>query len=227
MKTIGILGGLGPESTISYYAYITRMYYERNNNYAYPNIIISSPSFQEFIDAEYELPEKVKETVENMQKAGADFIIAACNSIHVVYDEVADDISIPWLSIMDVVAEEIKKANITKIGLLGTIFTMGKGFFQKALVKHGIETITPDVDDQNRINRIIYDELVRGVVKQKSRQFTLECIDKLVNRGAEGIILGCTELPFLVRQEDTNVKLFDTTKIHSKKALELALEGEF
>ena len=222
MKTIGILGGLGPESTISYYEYITRMYYERYGDYAYPNIIISSPSFQEFIDHEYELPEKVKESIENMQKAGADFVVASCNSVHVVYDEIANDLSIPWFSIMDAVAEEIKKANISKIGLLGTIFTMDKGFFQKGLARHGIETITPDVDDKNKISEIIYGELIRKVVKEDSRQFTLKCINRLVDKGAEGIILGCTELPFLIQQKHTNVKLFDTTKIHSQKALELA-----
>jgi aspartate racemase len=226
MKTIGILGGLGPESTISYYRYITEMYYERYKDYAYPNIIISSPSFLEFIDAEYKLPEKIKDTIQNMQMAGADFVVAACNSVHVVYDEIASDIPIPWFSIMDAVAEQIKKENITRVGLLGTVFTMGGVFFQKTLAKHGITTITPSDDDQKKINEIIYSELIREVVKEDSRQFVLDCIDRLVDRGAEGIILGCTELPFLIKQKHTGIKIFDTTKIHSQKTLELALEED-
>ena len=226
MKTIGILGGLGPESTISYYAYITRLYYERYKDYAYPNIIISSLSFQEFIEAEYELPARVQDAIENMQRAGADFVVAACNSVHVVYDEIAKELPIPWFSIMDAVAGEIKKANITRIGLLGTIFTMSKGFFQKALARHGIETITPDHNDQKKINDIIFGELIRNVVKENSRQFVLDCINELVGRGAEGIVLGCTELPFLIQQEHTEVKVFDTTRIHSQETLERALDGK-
>ncbi len=226
MKTIGILGGLGPESTISYYGYITRTYYEHYRDYAYPDIIIYSPSFKPFIDAEYELPGKVKGIIEDMHKAGADFVVAACNSVHVVYDEVAKDIPIPWVSIMDATAEAIKKAGMRKIGLLGTIFTMSKGFFCEALEREGIETITPNEIDQKKINEIIYGELVREVVTEYSRRFALECIDRLVGEGAEGIVLGCTELPFLIQQEHTKIKIFDTTRIHSQKALELAMDNE-
>ena len=161
-----------------------------------------------------------------MHKAGADFVIASCNSVHVVYDEVAKDITIPWFGIMDAVAEEIKKANISRVGLLGTIFTMSKGFLQKTLAKHGIEVIVPSVEDQKEISGIIYGELIREVVKEDSRQFTLKCIGELVAEGAEGGILGCTELPFLIQQEHTNIKIFDTTKIHSQKSLEFAFEKD-
>ena len=223
MKTIGILGGLGPESTIAYYATITRACYERRGDYAYPEIIIHSASFREFIDAEYELPDKVLGIIEGLKAAGADFVVAACNSVHVVYAEVAPRSPIPWISIMDAVAEPIKQAGMKTIGLLGTVFTMGKGFYAGALARHGIATLTPDADDQQRINDIIFGELVRGEIHDASRDFALACMNALAARGAEGIVLGCTELPFLIKQEHTDVTVFDTTDIHARKALDLAL----
>ena len=156
MKKIGILGGLGPESTIAYYEYITRKYYEKYGNYQYPEIIIYSFSFEEFIDQEYEMADKVKNAIISLHKAGADFVVAACNSVHIVYDRIANELPIPWISIIDAAAEEIQKEHLKKVGLLGTIFTMGKDFYKKGLLKQGIEAIAPDADDQKRINEIIY-----------------------------------------------------------------------
>ncbi|NOY08109.1 MAG: amino acid racemase [Spirochaetes bacterium] len=226
MKRIGILGGLGPESTAVYYEYITREYYRRYRNYAYPEIIIYSFSFQEFIDAGYEASGKVKMAIENLHKAGADFVIAACNSLHIVFEEVSGNISIPWLSIIDAAAQEIKTKNIKKVGLLGTIFTMNKDFYRKGLARHNIETIIPSGEDRVKINNIIYKELVLNEIRDDSRQIILEIIRKLSRRGAEGVVLGCTELPFLIRQKDTSVKVFDTTTIHTRKALQIALGEE-
>ena len=224
MKTIGILGGLGPESTCEYYRYITRTYYDTYNNYAYPEIIIYSLEFSKFIGCGYENTGEIKTAIEKLYGAGADFVVAACNTIHIVYDEVAKDIPIPWISIMDVVADEIKSVHIKKVGLLGTIFTMSKGFYHKALTGHGIETITPDIETQQKINDIIFNELVRGITRDESKRFILECIDNLSRSGAEGIVLGCTELPFLIQQDDTVIPVFDTTALHAQKALDLALE---
>ncbi len=169
------------------------------------------------------MPAKVKATIENLHKAGADFVVASCNSVHIVYDEVVKDIPIHWVSIVDVTAEKISNAGIGKIGLLGTIFTMTKGFYSKGLAGAGIETILPPAKEQNKINSIIYDELVTGNVNDDSRQFVINCIDRLTDEGAEGIVLGCTELPFLIQQTDVPVKVFDTTDIHAQKALEMAL----
>ena len=224
MKKIGILGGLGPESTMAYYEYITREYYKKYNNYAYPEIIIYSLNFKEFIDARYEAAEKIKAAIKNLHRAGADFVIAACNSIHIVYEEVSKSIPIPWLSIIDATAEEIKKNDINKIGLLGTIFTMGKGFYEKGLSQHNIETIVPSADDQKKINNIIYKELVLNELRGESRCIILKIIEKLNRKGAQGIVLGCTELPFLIKQEDVNIKIFNTTIIHAQKALDFAFE---
>ena len=224
-KVIGILGGLGSESTITYYSYITRTYYELYKDYAYPEIIIYSVNFQEFIDAGYELQAKVKSVIESLAKAGADFVVASCNSIHIVYDKIAKDLPIPWLSIMDVTAEQIKKANIKKVGLLGTTFTMTKGFYVDAFTRHGIETLLPNKDDQKTVNDIIYHQLVRAITKDLSRQTVLKIIDRLHHAGAQAVVLGCTELPFLITAKDTNVPIFDTTTIHAQKALDIALKN--
>ena len=224
MKTIGILGGLGPESTTAYYSYITRKYYELRRDYRYPEIVIYSVTFQHYIGVGYEDAGRVKEAIARLHRAGADFVVAACNSIHVVYDEICDGLPIPWVSIMDATAEAIKRQGIKKVGLLGTIFTMTGGFYQRAFERFGLETMTPDPDAQKRINEIIYDELVLAEVKDESRDEALACIDGLAADGAEGVVLGCTELPFLIQQPHTDVPVFDTTAIHAQKALDLALE---
>jgi len=226
MKTIGILGGLSPESTIAYYGYITRRYHQLRGDFAYPEIVIYSVRFSEFIEAGYQIAGRVKGAIERLHRAGADFVVAACNSVHVVFDEVSADVPIPWISIMDAVAEQIRRAGIRRVGLLGTVFTMGGEFYQKGLAKYGIETLTPDERSQKRINAIIYDELVKAQVREDSRRFVVTCIDELSQRGAEGVVLGCTELPFLIRQEDTSVPVFDTTTIHAQKALDLALADD-
>ena len=226
MKKIGILGGLGPESTIAYYECITREYYRRYSNYAYPEIIIYSFSFQEFIDAGYESSEKIKTAIDNLHRAGADFVIAACNSIHIVYEEVSKSIPIPWFSIIDATAEEIKKNDINKVGLLGTIFTMSKDFYKCRLAQQQIETIVPGIKEQKIINDIIYNELVKNELKAASSQTMLKIIKDLSRNGADGVILGCTELPFLIKQKETSAKIFNTATIHARKALDIALGEE-
>ncbi len=225
MKRIGILGGLGPESTIPYYRHITKTYTEMHGDYGYPVIIIYSLRFQEIIDVEYEAPETVKAAIESLHCAGADFVVAACNTIHVVYDRVADDIPIPWISIIDVTADHIKAAGMNTVGLLGTIFTLQKGFYQTGLARHGIETITPPRDDQERVSEIIFTELVKGETTDESRRFMLRCIDDLSREGAQGVVLGCTEIPLLIQQHHTDVPVFDTTTLHAQRALDLALQG--
>lgn len=224
MKTIGILGGLGPESTISYYAYITRKYYEMRGDYDYPEIIIYSLQFSKFIGRGYEAADDVRAAIERLAAAGADFVVAACNSIHIVYDDVSKQVPIPWISIIDVTAERIEKDGLSKVGLLGTVFTMGKGFYRKGLARHGIEAITPDPEAQKKINEIIYGELVRNVVTDGSRQYVLGCAEALKREGAQGVVLACTELPFLIRQADVDMPVFDTAALHAQKALDLALE---
>ena len=224
MKTIGILGGLGPESTVAYYNYITRKYYDLHGDYAYPEIIIHSFNFQEFIDSGYREPEKIVSAIEGLAGAGADFVVAACNSVHIDYEEVRKRISIPWISIMDAVAERIQENEIHKVALLGTVFTMRNDFYPKVFSKYNIETVIPKAAAQRVINGIIYNELVRAVVTDESRRIISDIMEELHQNGAEGVVLGCTELPFLITPEDVNLPLFDTTAIHAQKALSLALE---
>ena len=224
MKTIGILGGLGPESTCEFYRLITRSYYELYGNYNYPEIIIYSVSFSKFIDCGYKSAGDIRQAIKSLHRAGANFVVAPCNSIHLVYEEVSRDIPIPWISIMDVTAQSITKENISKVGLLGTLFTMSKGFYLEALKKHDIETVIPDMESQQKINDIIFNELVRNIIKKESRQYILKCIDDLHKKEIQGIVLGCTELPFMIRQDDVSLPVFDTTFLYAQKALELALE---
>ena len=223
MKTIGILGGLGPESTTAYYNYITRKYYDLFGDYGYPEILIHSLTFDEFIDAGYKCPAKITSAIEGLSRAGADFVIAACNSIHVVYEEVCKSITIPWVSIMDAVAEQVNKKGLRKVGLLGTVFTMGNDFYQKAFEKYDLKVLVPDEDSQKTVNEVIYKELITGDVQEDSKQSVLQMINNLHRAGAEGVILGCTELPFLIQREDTRIAIFDSTAIHAQKALDLAL----
>ncbi|HRU07471.1 MAG TPA: amino acid racemase [Candidatus Brocadiia bacterium] len=224
MKTIGIFGGLGPESTAAYYEYITRKYYETRRDYAYPEIVIYSVNFKEYIDAGYDRPDAVKDAICRLHRAGADFVVASCNSIHIVYDRICDDLPIPWVSIMDATADEILRRGQRKVGLLGTIYTMSKGFYQRAFAKRGIETLTPSPKDQKRMNDIIFGELITAKVTPESKAFGLGLVDELASQGAEGVVLGCTEIPFLIQQADTSTPVYDTTVIHAQKALDLAME---
>jgi len=149
--------------------------------------------------------------------------VAACNSIHIVYEQLEGQLPIPWVSIMDVTAEHVKARGIETVGLLGTVFTMGKGFYQRAFERHGLRTLVPQAESQQTVNGIIYDELVRADVRPESKRAVLDCIEELRDAGAEGVVLGCTELPFLIQQGDRTLPVFDTTAIHAQKALELAL----
>lgn len=229
-KKIGILGGMSPESTIDYYKYITRTYTERFGDYGYPEIIIYSVSFQPYVDwpndDRWDLVARgLGEAAGKLQEAGADFIIIATNTMHLVFDEVQAAVDVPMLSLLDAVSEAILARRMHTIGLLGTRFAMEKGFYQDALASKGISVLVPDADDRNYVNAVIYNELVLGLIRDKSRERFVEIIEDLATRGAEGIILGCTEIPLLVGGEDTGLPLFDTTLIHAEAALNYALSG--
>ena len=161
-----------------------------------------------------------------LRMAGADFGIIATNTMHIVFDEVQAAAGMPLLSIVDATAESIRAAGLTVVGLLGTMFTMREGFFREGLGRSGIEVLLPPPDDQVRINEIIYQELCRGDVRAESRQATLEMIDGLRERGAQGIVLGCTEIPLLVRPRDCSLPLFNTTILHAEKALDYAVANQ-
>lgn len=227
-KKIGILGGVSPESTTIYYEYITREYTKRYGNYSYPEIIIYSVSLQEFVDWQYQerwdlIADKMVEVLRALEKAGADFGLIAANTLHIVFDKVQREISIPLINIIEVTAEAIRKEGMKTVGLLGTIFTMSKDFYKAGLEARGIVTLVPDRKDQQFVNRVIYEELIRGLVKTESKEGYVKVVKKLKEKGAEGIVLGCTEIPLLIKERDCGVRLYDTTRIHAEKALNYAI----
>lgn len=222
-KTIGIFGGLGPESTASCYLRICRAYHEESGDLAYPETVVFSANFQEYIDVGYEAPEKVLAAFEALARAGADFGVAACNSVHVVYDQLQGRLPIPWVGVMDAAADAVLERGMKKVGLLGTVFTMEKGFYQSAFERRGLEMFVPEPAGRRRINDIIYRELVVADVREESRQDALALVEGLARRGAEGVLLGCTELPFLLQDGQGPLPLFDTTDILARKALDVAL----
>jgi aspartate racemase len=230
-KKIGILGGMSPESTIEYYQYITRTYTERFGDYGYPEMIIYSVSFQPYVDwpnsARWDLvAQGLSEAARKLEDAGADFIIIATNTMHLVFDEVQASVSIPMLSLLDAVGEAILAQGMKTVGLLGTKFTMEKTFYQDALARKGITVLVPDAEDRDYVNEVIYNELVAGQIDDDSRAGFVAIINELATRGAEGVILGCTEIPLLVGEEDVALPLFDTTAIHAEAALNYACKTD-
>ncbi len=227
-KRIGILGGMSPESTVAYYEYITRTYTERFGDYGYPEILIYSVSFQQYVDWPNQerwdlVAEGLIEAAQRLVAAGADLILIATNTMHLVFDEVQASVEVPMLSLLDATAEAILARDLRTVGLLGTKFTMEKGFYQEALARQGISTLVPGADDREYVHRVIYDELVAGQIRDESRTGYLEVIRRLVGRGAEGVVLGCTEIPLLVDEDSAGVPLFDTTQIHAEFALDYAI----
>ena len=227
-KKIGILGGMSPESTVEYYQYITRAYTERFGDHNYPEIIIYSVSFQPYVDWPKEdrwdlIAAGLRDAARKLAAAGADFILIATNTMHLVFDEVQAGVDIPMLSLLDVVGDAIRARGMKTVGLIGTQFTMEKPFYQDALLRRGINVLVPDAGDRTYVNSVIYNELIAGEIREESRAGFVKVIQKLVARGAEGVILGCTEIPLLVSEGDAGIPLFDTTIIHAEAALNYAI----
>ena len=231
-RKIGILGGLSPESTVTYYLHIVRKYQNLFGNHNYPEIIIYSVSFQKFIDWMNEnrwdkIAEELIKGIRKLAMAGADFALIATNTMHIVFHEVERASPIPLISIVDATAEAIKKENINIVGLLGTLFTMEKNFYKDGLAKYGIKTLIPEKSDREYINNVIFKELCRGLIQEETRNNFKRIIKKLTEMGAEGVVLGCTELSLLIDEKDVSTKIFDTATLHAEKALNLAIKPEF
>jgi aspartate racemase len=228
-KKIGIIGGLSPESTASYYLHITRTYVERYGDDGYPEILIYSVNLKKYHRWRSEnrwdlIAEDLIISAKSLQKAGADFGLIATNTMHKVFDVVKDAVSIPLINIIDATAQRAGKMGLKKLGLLGTQYTMSDGFYHDQVTRYGLDTIVPDTEDQGVIHRIIVEELVRGKLLEASKFEYIRVINGLVGLGAEGIILGCTEIPLLIKQKDSSVPILDTADIHAEAALEFALK---
>ncbi|MFB3852779.1 MAG: aspartate/glutamate racemase family protein [Vicinamibacterales bacterium] len=227
-ETIGILGGLTAESTVLYYQHITRRYQELHGDSAYPQIVIYSVSFQQFEDWMEagrwdDIAGALATALDRIAAAGADFALLATNTMHLLFDRLQASCPIPLLSIVDATADAVTAAGLTKVGLLGTRFTMEKPFYAEGLARRGIQAIVPDKEDRETTHRVIMHELARGVLKDDSRREYLRVMDALAAQGAEGFVLGCTEIPLLVTPACCSLPLFDTARIHAEAALQRAL----
>jgi len=229
MKTIGLIGGMSWESTVTYYEIINEAVKERLGGLNSAKVLLYSLNFEEIENRQSsgawdECAEILGEAAMNLEKAGADFIIICTNTMHKVAPQMQKMIKIPIIHIAEATADELKKKGIQKVALLGTKYTMTQDFYRGKLVEAGLEVLIPDDDAVTRINDIIFGELCLGVLKEESKQEYLREIEKLQARGAEGVILGCTEIGLLIKQEDVEIPVFDTTLIHAGKAAELSLD---
>ena len=227
-RKIGFVGGLSPQSTIDYYAYLVKSYFERFGDEYYPEIVIYSVSFQKFAEWSKsgrwdKIREGLVEAVNYLAAARVEVGFLSANTVHRVFDEVQKSVEICLISIVEEVGKKLQEEGVSKVGLLGTKFTMTdpKIYFDK-FKENGVEVIVPDEQGIEVLNQIIYSELARGIVKPESKTEFLAEIIKLSARGAQGVILGCTEIPLIVKQEEIEVRLYDSLKIHADKVLEYA-----
>jgi aspartate racemase len=227
MKTIGLIGGLSWQSTIDYYRFMNMEVLRRTNGKHEAKIIIDSVDFGE---VEAFMKEKdfdgiramMVRSAQRLEKAGADFVLIGANTMHFAADTVREALSVPLVSIMDATIEAIHKKSLIKVGLLGTKITMEEDFFKQKLIDSGIDVIVPEKEDREFIHRTIFSELFTATIIPETKKRYLTIMDGLARDGAQGIILGCTEIPILIRQEDTALPVFDTTEIHALAAVELS-----
>ena len=223
LKTIGLIGGMSWESTVTYYKIINETVKEKLGGLHSAKCILYSVDFQEIEECQAsgnweKSGEILGEAAYNLEKAGADFIVICTNTMHKVVNQIKEKISIPILHIAEMTAEKILEKGLKNIALLGTKYTMEQDFYKSKLIEKGINVIIPDKNDIEIINEVIYDELCLGTINSDSKKKFLEIVDKLRSKGAEGIILGCTEIGLLIKNEDTDVPLFDTAIIHAEQA---------
>ena len=229
MKTIGLLGGLSWQSTTHYYQIINEEIASRLGGLHSAKIVLSSVDFAEIevLQREnrwHESGEILAKNANGLRLAGADFILICANTMHKVADQVEAGSGLPVLHIADATAAVVKTAGIQKIGLLGTRYTMEEDFYRVRLAeKHGLQVVIPDEQDRNMINRVIFEELCLGVVRSASKEAYLQVLKRLEDSGAQGIILGCTEIEMLITPSDFHLPLFPTTRIHSLAAVDRAL----
>ena len=229
MKTIGLIGGMSWESSVEYYRIINEEVKNRLGGLHSAKCLLYSVDFDEIerFQAEGKWEEAGKllgDVAHSLEKGGADFIVICTNTMHKVIDYVEEKIKIPILHIADATATQIKKENLQTVGLLGTKYTMEQDFYKSRIMSNGIKVLVPNETEREMINKVIYEELCLGKIQQSSRDYYKNVIKNLVDNGAEGIILGCTEIGLLVKQEDSEVPLFDTTAIHAIESVNKALE---
>jgi aspartate racemase len=230
MRTIGLIGGMSWESTAIYYRLANEMVRERLGGLHSARIVMTSVDFAEVEELQASgrwdrAGELLATEAARLEAAGADFLLLCTNTMHKVADAIDVATKIPLLHLGDVTADAVRSAGLDRVALLGTAFTMSQDFYRGRLESHGLEVLVPDEAEQAVVHRVIYDELCRGVVLTDSRRAYVDIVDRLVARGAQGVILGCTEIELLLSPEDLDVPSFPTTRLHVEAAVHQALVG--
>ena len=231
MKTIGLIGGMSWESTVPYYQIINEKVKNKLGGLHSAKLVLYSVEFDEIEKCQSSGDWKksgdiLGKAAQGLEAAGADFILICTNTMHKVAPQVAKMINIPIIHIADATADELQKSQIKRVGLLGTKYTMTQDFYKQKLIDRDIDVIIPNDKDIDIVNDIIFHELCLGKVKEESRKEFRRIIDNLKIKGADGVILGCTEIGLLIHQEDSSLPVFDTTLIHAKRAVEIALDSK-
>jgi len=228
MKTIGLIGGTSWQSTVEYYKIINEAVESRLKNNHSAKILLYSIDFAEVEErikrnAFYDIGVMMTDAAKMLEKAGADCVLMCANTMHMFAPQVQDSISIPLIHIVDSIVPVIKQKHVTKLGLLGTKPTMQMDFYKDRYIKEGLQIIVPEEAEMEKIQHIIFTELFKAIIKPETKSYLLGLIDKMISRGAEGIILGCTELPLIIQQTDVRIPVFDTTELHALAAVDFAL----
>jgi len=229
LKKIGLIGGMSWESSMVYYELINLKVRDLLGGFHSAICILESVDFAKVEKLQHEndwngLGDMMVNAAQNLEKSGAEVVVLCTNTMHLLSDEIKNNIAVPFLHIAESTGKNILKSKINKVALLGTRFTMEKDFYKNILFNEfDIEVIIPDIKDRVLVHDIIYKELVHGILNEESRVIMQKIIKKLVLNGAEGVILGCTEIPLLIKQKDVDIPVFDTTKIHAEDAVSFAL----
>jgi aspartate racemase len=228
VKRIGLIGGMSWESSAEYYRLVNELTRERLGGLHSAECVLYSVDFAEIERLQVQgrwddAAARLVEAARALEAAGADFVVLCTNTMHKVADTVAAAVAVPLLHLADTTAAAVRAAGVGRVGLLGTAFTMEQDFYRERLAGHGLDVLVPESEDRALVHRVIYDELCLGVVSPSSRAGYLEVIDRLVGRGAEGVVLGCTEIELLIGQEHVAVPVFPTTRLHAEAAVDLAL----
>lgn len=230
MKTLGLIGGMSWESSVVYYELINKKVRKELGGHHSCDSILLTVDFDEIVKLQHEgdwatLDKMMAKAAMQLEKAGAELIVLCTNTMHLCAPAIKEAISVPFLHIAEATAMAIEAQGLKKVALLGTKFTMEKEFYKDYIAENfGIEVIIPNLEDRDEVHRIIYNELVQGEIRKESREIYQAIIAKLASEGAEGVILGCTEIPLLIKADDVNIPIFDTTTIHAVKAVEWALK---
>jgi aspartate racemase len=229
VKTIGLIGGMSWESSLEYYRLLNELVRERLGGLHSAECVMHSVDFAAIEAMQVEgrwddAGQRLADVAQGLEAAGADFLVLCTNTMHKVADAIEKAASLPLLHLGDTTAAAVLQAEVRRVGLLGTRFTMEQEFYRDRLSSHGLEVIVPTSEDRDVVHRVIYDELCLGVVRPESRRAYQEVIGRLVDRGAEGVVLGCTEIELLIGQEHVDVPVFPTTRLHVEAAVAAALD---